>query len=64
VIDVEVVVGMLDHRDALTRQAKDGDEALDERRLARARKAAQADDVHGRKFMTRVCGIDRVAGRR
>ena len=64
VIDVEVVVRVLHDRDALARDAKNGNEALDERCLARARKAAQADDVHDRQFMTRLGCTERAARRR
>jgi hypothetical protein len=35
VVDVEVVVRVLDDRDALAGQTKAGDELLDQRRLAR-----------------------------
>jgi hypothetical protein len=46
VVDVEVVMRVLDDRDALAGKAKAGDELLDQRRLARPRVAAKADDVH------------------
>jgi hypothetical protein len=46
VVDVEVVMRVLDDRDALAGQAQANDELLDERRLAGARVAAETDDMH------------------
>ena len=46
VVDVEVVVRVLDDRDALAGQTKAGDELLDQRRLARPRVAAETDHMH------------------
>jgi hypothetical protein len=46
VVDVELVMRVLDDRDALAGESKPRDELLDQRRLARSRVAAEADDVH------------------
>jgi hypothetical protein len=51
VVDVEIVVRVLDDRDALAGQAQPHDQLLDQGGLAGARITAEADDIHRPEFM-------------
>ena len=68
VIDIEMVVGMLDHRNAEPLRTHQRDQGLHQAGLARAGVAGEADDLHRHALLLRTfgqpgCRISRNAGR-